>query len=132
MGGAQAAEVPPLHRPGEPLAERHAGHVDELADQEMIGGDFRPDRNQLVLGDAELGELHLRLDVGDGEARALRLRHVLDLGAADAELQRGIAVLVHGAMGDDLAALDLEHRDRHVIARIGEDAGHSHFLCDNA
>ena len=82
--------------------------------------------------DAEFGELQLRLDIGDGEARALGFRHVLDLRAADAELKRRIAVLVLGAMGDDLAALDLEDRDRHMIARIGEDAGHAHLLCNNA
>ena len=98
----------------------------------MIGGDLRPDRNQLVLGDAELGEAHLRLDMGDGEAAALGLGHVLDLGLADAELQRGIAVLFLRAMRDDLAALDLEDRDRHVIARVGEDAGHAQLLCDDA
>ena len=132
VGGAQTAEVPALHRPGESLADRHAGDVDKLADREMVGGDLRPDRDHLVLCDAELGELHFRLDIGDGEAAALGLRHVLDLGAADAELQRGIAVLFLGAMRDDLAALDLEDRDRHVIPRVGEDAGHAQLLCDNA
>ena len=91
-----------------------------------------PTGNQLVLGDAELGELHLRLDIGDGETAALGLGHVLDLGPADAELQRGVAVLFLRAMRDDLAALDLEDRDRHVVARIGEDAGHPQLLCDYA
>ena len=132
MGGAQAAEVPALHRTGEALADRHAGHVDELADREMVGGDLGADRDQLVLGDAELGELHLRLDIGDREAAALGLGDVLDLGAADAELKRGVAVLLLRAMRDDLAALDLEDGDRHVIARIGEDAGHAQLLCDDA
>ena len=98
----------------------------------MVGGDLRPDRNHLVLGDAELGEPHLRLDMSDGEAAALGLRHVLHLGLADAELERGIAVLFLGAMRDHLAALDLEDRDRHVVARVGEDAGHAQLLCDDA
>jgi hypothetical protein len=35
-------------------------------------------------------------------------------------------------MRDDLAALDLEDRDRHVIARVGEDLGHAQLLCDDA
>src|ERR1700722_3204937 len=132
MRGAQAAEVPALHRASEALADRHAGHVDKLSDQEMIGGDLGADRDEPVLADAELGELHLRLDIGDSEARALGLRHVLDLGAADAELEGGIAVLVLGSMGHALAALNLEDGDRHVIARIGEDAGHTQLLCNNA
>ena len=98
----------------------------------MVGGDLGPDRNHLVLGDAELGEAQLRLDMSDREPAALGLGDVLDLGLADAELQRGIAVLFLGAMGDDLAALDLEDGDRHVIARVGEDAGHAQLLCDDA
>ena len=103
-----------------------------LSDGEMVGGDLGPDRNELVLRDAELGELHLRLDLGDGEAAALGLGHVLHLGPADAELKRGVAVLFLRPMRDDLAALDLEDRDRHVLARIGEDAGHAELLCDDA
>jgi len=98
----------------------------------MIGGDFRADRDQAVVGNAELGELHLRLDLGDGEARTLGLRHVLHLGAADAELDGGVAVLVLRAVGDDLTAVELEHGDGHMLACVGEDAGHTHLLCDNA
>jgi hypothetical protein len=98
----------------------------------VIGGDLGPDRDQLVLGDAKFGELQLRFDVSDGEAAAFGLGDVLDLGAADADLKRGVAVLLLRAMRDDLAALDLEDRDRHVIARVGEDAGHAQLLCDDA
>ena len=93
----------------------------------MVGGDLRADRDQLVLGDAEFGQLHLRLDLSHREPAALGLRDVLDLGFADAELHRGVAVLLFRAMRDDLAALDLENRDRHMIARVGEDAGHPSF-----
>src|SRR5580704_8603279 len=38
VGGAQAAEVPALHRARETLADRGAGNVHELADDEVIGG----------------------------------------------------------------------------------------------
>ena len=86
----------------------------------MVGGDLRSDRDHLVLFDPELGEAHLRLDMGDGEAAALGLRHVLHLGLADAELKRGVAVLFLGAMRDHLAALDLENGDRHVVPCVGE------------
>ena len=51
---------------------------------------------------------------------------------AEAELNGGVAVLFHGAVSDDLTAVELEHRDRHVLARVREDAGHAHLLCDNA
>src|ERR1700736_5887761 len=102
VGGAQAAEVPALHRPGEALADRGAGHVDELADDEMIRGDLGADRNHAVLAHAELGDLALRLDLGDREMPALGLDHVLDLAGAGTELEREVAVLVLGAVGDDL------------------------------
>src|ERR1700722_12391969 len=130
--GAQAAEVPPLHRAGEALADRHTSDIDILSDGEVVGGDLGSDRDHLVLFDAELGEPHLRLNMGDGKTAALSLRHVLHLGLADAELKRGIAVLFLGAMRDHLAALDLENGDRHVVPCVGEDAGHAQLLCYNA
>src|SRR5262245_15175871 len=46
MRGAQAAEVPALHRPGKTLADRRAGHVDILADDKMVGRDLGGDREQ--------------------------------------------------------------------------------------
>ncbi len=116
----------------ETLADRHAGDIDVLSNREMIRGDFSPDRNQAVLGDAKFRERQLRLDLGDREAAALGFRDVLHLGAPGAELHGGVAVLVLGAMGDDLAALEREHGHRHMIARICEDAGHAQLLCDNA
>src|SRR5262249_49027293 len=38
--GAQPAEVPALHATREALADRGPGHVDELPDDEVIGGDL--------------------------------------------------------------------------------------------
>src|SRR5208337_4109768 len=67
-----------------------------------------------------------------GETPALRLGDVFDLGAADAELHGGVAVLLLRPVRDDLTAVELENRDRHMFARIGEDAGHSDLLRDNA
>ena len=132
MGGAQAAEVPALHRAGEALAERRAGDVDELADDEMVGGDLGADRQQIAFLDAEFRELQLRLDLRDGEAAALGLGDVLDLRAADAELNGGVAVLLHRAMRDDLNAVEFQNRDRNMFAAVREDAGHADFLCDDA
>ena len=110
---------------------RRARHIDELTDDEMVGGDLGADRNQPVVADAKFSKLHLWLDLGDGETSALRLRHILHLGPADAELQRRIAVGFLGPMRDDLTAVDFQDRDRHMFARIGEDAGHADLLCDD-
>src|SRR5277367_931659 len=71
VGGAQTAEIPALHAAGKTLADRSAGDVDELADDEMVGLDFGADRDQRVLGDTEFRELALGLDLGDGELAAL-------------------------------------------------------------
>src|SRR6201994_3217491 len=64
VGGAKAAEIPALHAAGQALADRGAGDVDELADDEMVSLDFGADRDQRILRHAELGDLALRLDLG--------------------------------------------------------------------
>src|SRR5262245_7516096 len=129
--GAQAAEIPALHAARKALADRCPGDVDELADDEMIGRDLRADRDQVRLGDAELGKLALGLDLGDGEMTALRLGQGLGLARSGAELERHIAVLVLGAVGDDLTIGQPQHRHRHVLTAVGKDAGHSDLLCDH-
>src|SRR5437016_5130172 len=98
VGRAQPVEIVPLHPAGEALADAGPGHVDILAGEKMRRSDLLADRDERIVGNAKLGELRLRLDLGLGEMPALRLRHVLDLGGTDPELQRGIAVLVLGAL----------------------------------
>src|ERR1051326_1955740 len=56
---AQAGKIPALHATGKPLAGRRAGHIDKLADDEVIRRDLGTDRNQRFLVDAEFGELAL-------------------------------------------------------------------------
>src|SRR5204862_288069 len=93
MRRAQPAEIPALHAAGKALADAGAGDIDILAGDEMRRGDLGADIDERVLGDAKLGELCLGFDLGLREMAALRLRDILDLGGADTELQRGIAVL---------------------------------------
>ena len=131
VAGPQAAEIPALHAAGEALAGRGAGDVDILADDEMVGRDLGADRNERVVVDAEFGELALGLDLGDGEMAAVGLGRALHLAHAGAELQRHVAVLLFGAMADDLAIAQAQHRDRHMLAGLGEEAGHSDFLCEH-
>src|ERR1700742_1259104 len=90
VGGAQGAEIPALHAAGKTLADRGAGDVDELADDKVVGLDLGTDRDQRVLRHAELGDLALRLDLGDRELAAFRLRQVNRLARARTELQRDI------------------------------------------
>src|SRR5205814_9171490 len=56
---------------------------------------------------------------------------VLDLARAGAKLQRDVAVLVLGAVGDDLAIRKAQHRYRHMHAGVSEDPGHPDLLCDH-
>ena len=132
MGGAQTAEAPALHRAGKALALGDAGNVDQLAGDEMIGADVRADVEQRVLGDAELDDLRLGLDLGLAEGDALRLGDVLRLGRAGAELDGGVAVAVLFAAADDLQLVQLQDGDRHVPTVRLEQAGHSDLLRDHA
>src|SRR5262245_1207370 len=131
VGGAQAGEVPALHRAGEALADGGAGDIDELADNKMVGGDFSADRDQLVLCNAELGELTLGRDLGRREIAAVGFVHVVALARAGAKLNGHVAVLVLGAMRNHLAVGEAEHRHRHMLAAVGKDARHPDFLCDD-
>src|SRR5690242_1789446 len=130
--GAQAAEAPTLHRAGKALALGPTRHVDQLAGDEVIGREFCPDVQQAVFLDAEFAEDRLRLDLGLAEVTALRLGDILGLGAARADLDGDIAVLIHFATGDDLNAFERQNGDRHVAAVVLEQAGHPHFLRDHA
>ena len=65
---------------------------------EMRRGDLGADRDSASSETRNSASFALRLDLGLGEMAALRLRHVLDLGGADAELQRGVAVLLEGPL----------------------------------
>src|SRR5215213_6218037 len=54
VGGAEAAEVPALHATRKALADRRARDIDILTRHEVIGGDFRTNRDQFVFLDAKL------------------------------------------------------------------------------
>src|SRR6185295_14807174 len=102
VGRPETAEAPALHRAGKALALRHAGDVDQLAGNEMVGADRRTNVEQAVLIDAEFRDADLGLDLGLAERGALGLGDVLGLRLARAELDGGVAVLVHLATADDL------------------------------
>src|ERR1700749_3294458 len=132
VGGAQAAEVPALHTAGKALADRGAGDVDELADDEMVGLDLGADRDQRVFRHAELGKLALGFDLGDRELAAFRLRHVNGLARARTELKRDVTVLLGRAVTDDLAIAELEHGHRDVLTGLRKDPRHPDLLCDHS
>src|ERR1700691_1037408 len=98
VGGTQTAEIPALDAAGKTLADRGAGDVDELADDEMVSLDFRADRDQRVFRHAKLGELALGLDLGDRELAAFGLLQIDGLPGARAELKRNITVLLGRAV----------------------------------
>src|ERR1700736_475652 len=132
VGGAQAAEVPALHAAGKALADRGAGDVDELADDEMVRLDFGADRDQRVLAHAELGDLALRLDLGDGELAALCLRQIDGLAGTGTELQRDITVLLGRAVTQHLAIAQLQRGHGDMFAGLRKDPRHPDLLCDHS
>src|ERR1700730_148550 len=130
VSGSQPAEIMPLHRAGKTLADADTDHIDILTREKMHRGDFRPPLQERVLRNAEFGEPRLRLDLRLGEMAPLRLRHVLGLGAADAELHRRVAVCLLGSYRDNLAIVDLEHRHRDMVSLFGEHPSHTELLSE--
>src|SRR5215207_6061870 len=126
-----AGEVPALHRARETLADRRAGDVDELPGHEVVRRDACADRDHILLRDAELHDLPLRLDMGDREMAALRTAGVLDLRKTRAELHGSVAVLVRRPVGDNLAVVELEDGDRDMLAGVVVNAAHADLLCND-
>ena len=128
--GFQPAEVPPLHAAGETLALGDAADVNHLADDEMRGGQGRATLQQGLGLDAELAHALLRLNLHPGVVARVGLGHVLDLGAAPAELDGSVAVTLLGAHVHDLQRVQVQHRNGHVGAVLPEHPGHAELLGD--
>src|SRR5690606_37183310 len=82
------AKVVALHDALETLTDRGTRHVDLLAGNEVLCGDFRTNIDQVFLRHAELRELSLWFDRSSGEVDTHWLRRSLDLGKPDAQLDR--------------------------------------------
>src|SRR5579875_1014227 len=132
VGRAQAAEIPAAHRARIAAALGGARDVDELTGDEMRRRKLGADLEHRVGRHAKLDQLCLRLDLRLRVMAAQTLADILHLGLADAELHGGVAVLLGRAHGDHLAIVDLQHRDRHVIAGFGELSGHAQLLGDES
>src|SRR5215472_3366393 len=130
--GAQASEIPALHRTSPAFAGGGAGDIHILADHEMVGGNFGTDRYQPGFIDPEFGKLALRLDFGDREMAAVGFGRALHLAWARTKLQRNVAVLFLGAMSDDLAMGKAQNRHRHMFTGLSEQPHHSDFLCEHS
>src|SRR5229473_3062249 len=135
---AQTTEIPALHAAGKAFADRGAGDVDELADDEMVGGDLGADRDQAVLLDPELGELALGLDVDAGgeielHQRVHRLRRRIDdieQALVRAHLELLAALLVDVRRSVDGEFLDPgRQRDRPAHLRAGALGGRHDLAC---
>src|SRR5262245_459697 len=132
VSGTTAAEIVAFDDAGKALADRRARDIHELADDEMIGGQLGADIDHVVLGDAELDDLPLRLDLRDREMAAQCLAGVLDLAEACAELERGVTVLLGRALSHDLAIVEPENGDGNLFPRLRVDPGHADLLGDDA
>src|SRR6516165_2769291 len=131
MGSPQAAEIPALHRAGKTFTSACTGHIDILANDEMIRRDLRPDWQQPVVIDPKFSKLQLRLHFGHGKTVTFRLGNILHFSAANSELDSSITVSLLGPMRDNLATVELQNSDRHMLAAVREDAGHAELLCDD-
>ena len=132
MGGAQAAEIVPLHRTGEALSDRGARHVDPLPGNEMVGGDFGTDLDEVLRADPEFRNPALRLDPGLGEMAPHGRPGASGLRRAGPELHRGVTVLVRCPLRHHLQLVDMQHGHRHLPTILHEQPRHSDFLCDHS
>src|SRR6185436_10042433 len=110
------AEMMPLDDPGEALADRHALHVDELADlEELLRRDLRAHlelAELLGLPEPELPQHVPGLDRRPGEMAGERLVDAGRSALAERDLHRGIAVLLGGLdLGDAVVGEDASHAD---------------------
>ena len=127
MGSPKPGKTMAFYDAGETLADGGAGHVDELAGDEMGRRHFGADIDKAILGNAEFGQFTLRFDLGLGIMATHGLGDVLDLGHAPTQLQRVIAVAFGGFLGHHLTAPDIKHGHRHMGAVVSEQAGHADF-----
>ena len=98
----------------------------------MVDRKFGADRQQRVVADAKLDQLAPGGNARLGEVAALGLGQVLDLRVRGADLDGGVAVLVGGALGDNLIVINLEYGHGNMGPVFGEDAAHAHFPCDES
>lgn len=96
--GAKTAEVPALHGALETLTLRGAGHIDELARNEVVCRNFGADFDQVIRRDAELSEFALRFDFGFREVATVSLGQARNFARAAADLDRGVAILFNSAV----------------------------------
>ena len=129
---AAAAEMVALDDALEPAADRGSGDIDELTDHVMIGGNLGADLDQVVGTDVEFRHPALRLDRGHREMPPHRPRRVFDLTRPGANLNRGVAALLDRAMRHNLDVVELQHRDRYLLAAVKKDARHAQLLRDHS
>src|ERR1700712_5760433 len=132
MAGLESGEVPALHAAGEPLALARGSHVNLLSHHEMRGREGRANIKHGVLGHTELDQPLLRFNLHPGKMSAVRLRDILYLGGAAAELDRDIVVTLLRTDIDDLQVIKMEDSDGHMRAVVLEDPGHTQLLCNQS
>src|SRR6185295_4737652 len=120
---------------GEALADRHALHVDPLADLEQLDAELAANLEAgdlFGLGDAEFAQRAAGLDGSLGEMTGERLAHAARAALAERDLHGGVAVLLGGLDLGDAVVGDVEHRHRQRIAVVGEDARHADLAADQS
>ena len=130
MGCAKPAEIPALHAAGKTFTDRHAGHVNLLALNEVARRQLSTNVNEIVLSDAELNKLLLRLYVRPREVAALGPVDPLGLFGTSPKLEGGLAIFLIRALTNDLTAVNMHYRHRNVLAVLPVNAGHAHLFCN--
>ncbi len=131
MRGAQTAKVVTLHRTGKTFTDRGAGNIHELTFKVMVSRDFLAHVDHGIGVHTELRHFTLGRHIGRGKVTAHGLACAFCLGRACAQLNSGVTVLIGGALGNNLQAVELKNGHRNLLAVFLKDTGHPDLFCDN-
>ena len=105
-------------------------NITPLINKEINFGGVVTDIEHRVFADPEFNQAALRLYLGFRVMSAHRLGHVLGLSRTRPDLNGEITIFLSSTNIDNLAGIDLEYCDGHMLPAVRKDAGHTQFLCD--
>ena len=131
VGGVTTFKVPLLHHTGKTLTLCNRDNVDKLSCFEVVSLQLLAKWEQVFLvHDLEVGEVLLRGDLGVSEVSEHRLRHILGLLVAGADLNGVNTLLLDCSVEDNLVLHDFQHGGRETVAVVVKETRHAPLDAD--
>ena len=132
VGFLKPLEVPALDSAGIALTFAGADHVHAVAAGEGVGLDDVADVQGAAVVQTKFAQRTLGSHVGFLKVALQGLGHVFDGDVAEADLNRGVAVVLHGLLLDNHAGPRFDDGDRDDVALLVEDLRHADLLADDS